>query len=302
MRLGVLAAFTLAAILWLAFCGGVAWLFSGRNHQGSGGIILFLIGFGLPAGVFYWLRQYVLYLLKLGHVAVLTRFITGEGLPAGVGQVQYGKQIVTERFSQMNVLFGVDALVTGIAGAFNRTLDWVANLIPIPGLDSVMELVHRIIIAATTYLDETIFSYNLARGDENVWRSSADGLVYYAQNAKPVLKTAVWCVILEYVLTFIAFILLLIPCWLISIPLPDNVGSFAWVFAIVLAGAVKSAVLRPLFLTMVATTFHVSAQNQEINLQYASMLEQATDKFRELSEKASTWARGSTQSAASSVN
>ena len=289
MRLGVLVAFTVAAVVWLAFCGGIAYLFSGKNHEGGGGVILFLIGFGLPAGLYYWLRQYILYLLKLGHIAVLTRFITGEGLPEGVNQVQYGKQIVTERFGETNVLFAVDSLVKGIANAFNRTLDFVAGFLPIPGLDSVMEIVHRIVKAATTYLDETIFSYNLARGDENVWRSSADGLVYYAQNAKPVLKTAVWCVVLEYVLTFVIFLVMLVPCWLLARPLPDSVSSFAWVFAILLAGAVRSALLRPLFLTMVATTFHKHAQNQEINPQYSSMLSQATDKFQELTQKANEW-------------
>ena len=291
-RLGVLLAFTLGAIVWLALCGGIAALFSSKEGGGGGGLILFMLGVGIPAGVYAWLRHYVLYLLKLGHIAVLTRLITDGSLPQGVNQVQFGKQIVTERFAQVNVLFVVDSLVTGVVRAFNRTLDWIAGLIPIPGLEGAMKVVGAVVHNATTYIDETFFSYNIARGDENVWRSSADALVYYGQNVKAVLKTAVWGLLLEYALTFAAFVIALIPAWLIGQILPGTVAGFAWVIAIVLAIVVRSAFLNPIFLTMVALTFHKHAQGQAIDISMAETLGRVSDKFRELSEKAKNWMAG----------
>ncbi len=293
MRLGAYVAFTVAAVIWLALVGGVAYMFSGKNGANSGGgLVLFLIGFGLPVGVFYWVRQYVLYLLKAGHIAVLTRFITIGTLPAGVNQVAYGKQIVTDKFGQTNVMFALDALIRGVTTAFNRTLDWVAGLIPIPGLDSLMKVVEKIIDNATTYIDESIFSYNLARNDENVWRSSVDGLVYYAQNAKAILRTAVWVLIIDYASTFGAFLICLIPAWMLKIVLPGAVQSWAWLFAVALAAGVRAAFLRPIFLTMVMLTYHQNAHAQPINLEMEGTLSSASDKFQELLGKAKSWTAG----------
>lgn len=299
MRLAVYVGFTLAAVVWLALVGGIAYLFSGKDgHDSGGGFFLFLIGFGLPAGLFFWLRQYVLYLLKAGHIAVLTQLITAGALPDGVNQVEYGKKIVTSKFGQTNVMFALDALIKGIILAFNRTLDWVAGLIPIPGLDSLMKVVEKVIDNATTYVDETIFSYNLARNDENIWRSSVDGVIYYAQNVKSILKTAVWVTVIDYGCTFAVFLVCLIPAWIFKVILPGSVASWAWVFAVALAACIRSAFLRPVFLTMVMLTYHKSIQGQPINLNMEQTLNSASDKFQELTGKAKSWVAGEGTAAA----
>jgi hypothetical protein len=292
IRLGVLAAFTLAAIIWLALVGGVAYLFSGKDGGGGGGLVLFFIGFGLPAGIYYWLRKYALYLLKCGHVAVLTKLITDGKLPDGINQVSYGKNIVIERFAQTNVLFAVDSMVTGTARSFNRTLDWISSFIPFPGMENLMQIVHKIVDNTTTYIDETILSYNLARGDENVWRSSKDGLVYYAANVKPILKTAVISILIEYAITCVIFLLCLIPCYFVSLVLPAMVSGYAWLFAVFMTGCIRAAFLQPLFLTMIALTFHKTVQNQPINENYVETLSSVSNKFIELKEKAAAFTAG----------
>lgn len=286
LRLGLMVAFIIAAVIWLIICGGVAYLFSGKNGDGGGGVIFFIISVLFPAGVFFWVRYYVFYLLKCGHVAVLTRLITHGDLPQGVNQVKYGKETVLKNFTQTNVLVAVDALVTGVASAFNRSLDWISNLIPIPGMDSIMKVVHLIVRRATTFLDETILSYNLARGDENVWRSSMDGLVYYAENAKPILKTAIISVLIQYLLTLLIFVLCLGPAYVIGLVLPEAAASYAWLIAVVLAEGVRSTLLEPIFLVMVALTFHKSIQNQPINEAWVAKLEAVSSKFGKLKQKA----------------
>ena len=298
IRLGVMIAFTVAAIIWLALCGGVAYLFSGRDGSGSGGgILLFIIGIGLPAGIFYWLRQYVLYLLKCGHVAVLTKLITDGSLPEGATQVEYGKKIVTDRFKETSILMVIDSFVTGITNAFNRTLDWISSMLPIPGMQSVMQVVHAVVRGTTTFVDETILSYNLARGDENFWRSSMDGLVYYAANVKPILKTAILSVIIQYAITFGLFLICLAPAYLVSMALPGAVSGFAWLVAVALAATIKSAFLDPVFFVMVALTFHKSVQNQPFDQASADTLNTVTGKFGELKAKALAYGSTATRAA-----
>jgi hypothetical protein len=288
MRLGVLVGFTAAAIVWFGIITAIASLFRGSGAEGIGGFA-FIVGFGVPFGLFIWMRRYVLYMLKAGHIVVLTRLITHGSLAEGVNQVEYGKERVKSSFGEVNILFAMDQLITGVVRSFNHTLNWVADFLPFPGLDQLMAIVNRILENATTYIDETIFSYNLARGDENHWRSARDGLVYYAQNWKPILKTATYSLLLEYALTFVLFLLFLGPVIGIGYFMPGNASSWMFIFAFALALCVRDAVLHPLFLVMVALTYHKAVQGQAIDPAMDVQLSALSDKFREIAEKAREW-------------
>jgi hypothetical protein len=63
------------------------------------------------------------------------------------------------------------------------------------------------------------------------------------------------------------------------------------IIASLLAANVRSAVLRPLFLTMVMVKFHALAQGQSIDLGWDERLNAASTKFGELEQKARAWVR-----------
>jgi hypothetical protein len=292
VRLGILVAFTfLGLAVWAVALLGF-WLFKRIPIVGLVWMLVVLGGAG-----WFWraILRYTLYMLKAAHIAVLTELVTkGEVGNGQQSMFSYGKEVVKERFGEINALFALDILVAGVVGAFNRTLDWVSSLLPVPGLDSITGVVKAVLRASTTYIDETILSYNLARGDDNVFRSSKDGLIYYAQNAKEVLKTGVFVVVLEKVLTVLIWAVMLAPAFGMSYFLPQT-GPFAFftvfIISCLLAANVRSAFLKPLFLTMVMIKFHTQIQNQAINETWDARLESASDKFRELKEKALTWGR-----------
>src|SRR5690606_5264965 len=71
------------------------------------------IGFGLSTGLLYLAREYLLYLVKAGHIAVLVELIDGRALPGGKGQIAYGTEIVRGRFAQVGVRFAMARLVPG---------------------------------------------------------------------------------------------------------------------------------------------------------------------------------------------
>ena len=289
-RFGVLLAASIIAIIWLAvMIGGGAWL---GAHIAS--VFGWVWGIGwLLCGSFVWgtILRYALHLIECGHVAVLTDLITKGRVGNGTEtQFAYGRRIVTERFAQANVLFGLNALVRGIVESFHRTLDWIADMLPIPGLDSIATLVNIVLKAATRYLDKVIFSYNLARASTDPWTSSREGLVYYAQNARPVLKTALWCVVLERVLTVLLFIVLLIPAGLVTLMLPQAMremgGVMTLLVALLLAGPVRAAFIKPLFLIMIMVRFHTSAEGQAIDPAWDARLAEISAKFRTLGSEA----------------
>jgi hypothetical protein len=290
VRFGILLAFSLVTIVWLILTVGVGSWLGARVHPFLG-LIWTVAGLGAYGYAWYFVVRYALYLVQAGHIAVLTELITrGEIGNGSTGMFEYGRRVVTDRFGQVNLLFALDLLIKGVVHAFNRTLDFLAHLLPIPGLQSVVGLVNAIVRAATGYIDETIFSYNLARGDENPWRSSKDALIYYCQNCKEILKTAVWVVVVDAVLTVIVWTVMLAPAFALLAILPRAIapGGFvgALVIAVLLAWSVRQAFVKPALLVMVMTKFHVVVRNQAINLEWDQRLSSVSRKFQDIKDKA----------------
>jgi hypothetical protein len=289
-RFAILLGCAVACIVWIVVAfGGAAWL---GNHIASAfGFVWLLICLGGAGFIWGTILRYFLHLLSCGHVAVLTELITrGQVGNGSESMLEYGKRVVTERFGQVNALYGLNLLVRGILASFHRTLDWIGEILPIPGLEGLSNLVNMILRAATRYLDKVILSYNLARGDEDPWRGAREGMVYYAQNAVPILKTAVWIVILERVLTVVLWLLLLAPAAAITMMLPRSVHEQAGVVTIlvaaILAGPLRAAFLKPLFLIMMMVRFHALIENQPINQEWDARLATISDKFRDLGTQA----------------
>jgi hypothetical protein len=282
-RFGILLACTVAGIAWIAVTlGGTAWL---ADHVANvfGGIwfIACVLGVG-----WFWgtVLRYALHLVACGHVAVLTDLITvGQVGNGSESMLAYGKKIVLQRFGQVNLLFGMNLLVRGILNSFHNTLDWIDQMIPVPGLESLSNLLTLILRAATRYMDKVILSYNLARGGGDPWTGAREGLVYYAQNARPILMTSVWIVIQEKVLTFVLFLLLLAPAGLVTVRLPaatrESGGLVTVLIAVLLAATLRSAFIKPLFLIMVMVRFHALTENQPIDAAWDQRLASVSDKF-----------------------
>jgi hypothetical protein len=290
MRFAVMLAFTVATVIWITITfGGMAFL--GDHIAPIFGFVWLVLCGGLFSYVWWGLLRYGLHLIACGHVAVLTELITKGAVGNGTESMfAYGRRIVTDRIGQVSVLFGLNALVRGILESFHRTLDWIGEMLPIPGLESLSNLVNLILRAATRYLDKAIFSYSLARGDAEPWEAAREGIIYYAQNAKPILKTAIWVVILERVLSVVMWVVLLAPAAAITLLLPHAVrdtGSIVSVLiAVLLAGSVRSAFVKPLFLIMILVRFHTVIEGQPINETWDGRLSAVSTQFATLGRNA----------------
>jgi hypothetical protein len=81
-------------------------------------------------------------------------------------------------------------------------------------------------------------------------------------------------------------------CWLMLALLPLSMKPagmlFGFVVSVLLAWSVRQAFLKPVFLVMVMTKFHVLVRNQAINLEWDERLSSLSGKFRDLKDKALT--------------
>jgi hypothetical protein len=94
-------------------------------------------------------------------------------------------------------------------------------------------------------------------------------------------------VILERVLIFVLWLLLLAPAATITVMLPAGVresgGIVTVLIAILLAGTLRSSFIKPLFLIMMMVRFHALTEDQPINQDWDARLASVSDKFASLS-------------------
>ena len=291
-------AITLAYILMTGIGAGIGYgIGMVGGEPGAFSFFGGLIGFGIMSAIAYLLREYLLYMVKAGHIAVLVELMEGKEIPGGRGQIDYAQSVVRERFAQSSVLFAVDQLIKVILRAFNRIFFSIANFIPIPGVQGIAKFINTVINLSLTYLDEVILAYLIRTDSKNPWAGSRTALILYAQNYKAFLKNAFFLALVIWGLTFLVFFLILGPMIVIVNFIPAVAGPLALITALVFAWGVKQAVIEPIGMTALMQVFFKVTEGQQPNPEWENKLESVSKKFGELKSKAGDWDRNQGQPA-----
>ncbi|MFC5384428.1 hypothetical protein ACFPLB_00415 [Aquamicrobium segne] len=292
LRMAVYFGAALAYVLVTGAGAGIGWGIGGFGDSGFqanatiwGGVI----GFGLVGTVMYLAREYVLYIVKAGHIAVLVKLLDGEQMPEGRSQIAYARQEVTKRFAQASVLFGVDQLVKGVLRAITGLVRGIMSILPIPGAKQFVSIVHAFLRIAVGFIDEVILAYAIRTKSDNAWASAQTGLVLYAQNYKPMLKNAAWLALIVYGLSFVVFLVMLAPAALAVYLIPGAWSAGGIVFALIFAWAVKAALLEPFAITCMMEVYFRTIAGQAPDPAWEAKLDSLSAKFTRLKEKARTY-------------
>lgn len=276
---------------------GLGW-FGGPDSQAGFAFWGGLIGFGLTATAIYLLREYLLYTVKAGHIAVLVELMDGKDLPDGQGQVAYGAKVVKERFVQSSALFGLDQLVKGVIRAISGFVEGIASVLPIPGLNGLVSLFRAFMKVAVGFVDEVILAHAIRTRSDNAWASAREALVLYGQNYQPMLKNAAFIALFTYIIAILVFLFMLAPAAALVYLMPGSWSAGGLVFAIIFAWAVKAAVLEPLAITLMMQVYFKVTAGQTPNPEWDEKLSQMSDKFVEIKEKAFSAGPGKTATGA----
>lgn len=252
------------------------------------------LGFVLTAGVIYFLREYILYIVKAGHIAVMVELLEGRDLPEGKGQIAYAQAMVKERFGTSSILFGIDQLVKGVVRAITGLIHGIASFLPIPGLDKIMGVVRAYLRVAVGLIDEVILAQIFRTRSENPWETARDAVVLYGQNAKPMLINAAWITLITYALSFVVFLLMLAPAGAVVYLIPGAWSAGGFIFAILFAWAVKVALIEPFAIACLLQAYFKVTAGQEPKPEWAAKLDSASNKFGKLVDKAKGWVGGKT--------
>ncbi|MEQ1770111.1 MAG: hypothetical protein ABL879_09745 [Devosia sp.] len=294
-RIIVYAGIAIAYVLVTGVGVGVGWgvgAFGDMDFRAGSMLWGGLIGFGLTAGTLYFLREYILYIVKAGHIAVLVELIDGRGVPEGQGQITYATQMVRERFAEASVLFGVDQLIKGVVGAILGLVQGIVSLLPIPGLQNAVGVVKAFLRLSVGLVDEVILGYAFRTAATNPWQSSQTALVLYAQNYKVMLKNAAWLTLITYGVSFIVFLVMLIPASALVWAIPNAWGAGGFVFALIFAWAVKAALIEPFAIAATMDVYFRVIEGQTPDPAWDERITQVSRKFNQLKERAANWAGG----------
>lgn len=238
-------------------------------------------------------ERYILYLIKAGHVAVITELAQKGGLPPGANQISYGKDMVLQRFGSVSVLAAVDVLVEG---AVRQILRWLTGAVQrltfIPGLGLLWALVRQALSVAGNYIDEAVFSYILTHQAQNVWQTAADGVVLYAQGWRRILGTALLVVVVVIGGWLLVFLLTLLPLLGLAELLAEAremkflFPFFALLAAVLIANGVRAALVDPFATVAMIVAYNRVMQEEVPRRDMYRTLADVSQKFRLLTRRA----------------
>ncbi len=247
-------------------------------------------GFGLTAGVIFFLRDYVLYIVKAGHIAVMVALMRGAEVPGGRGQIDHARAMVAERFGTASALFGLDLVIKGVVGAITGLIQGLMAILPIPGLDKIMGVVRAYLRLSVGLVDEVILGHLIDTKAENPWKGAQEGLVLYGQNARVMMVNAAWLTAIVWLVSVGVFVAMLAPATAVVYLMPGNMTAAGFAFAFVFAWAVKAALIEPFAIACLLQVFFKVTAGQVPNPEWEAKLARASDKFRGLGAQAASWA------------
>jgi hypothetical protein len=289
LRMAVYFGIALGYILVTGVGAGVGWGVGGfgdEEFRASTTMWGGFAGFGIFGAIMYWAREYILYIVKAGHIAVLIELIDGKPIPQGRSQFEHATAVVKQRFPEASVLFAIDQLIKGVIRAITGLVRGILTILPIPGAQQVGGILSAFLRVAVGFVDEVILAYAIRTNSTNPWVSAKEALVLYGQNSKVMLKNAAWLAIIVYGLSFLVFLVMLAPAALVVYLIPGAWSAGGVVFALLFAWSVKAALLEPFAITCMMQVYFRVIEGQKPNPEWEAKLENMSAKFRKLKDRA----------------
>lgn len=244
-----------------------------------------VVGFGLLTAGLHFTREYVLYPVKVAHLAALVRLLDGQPIRDGKAQISDALDAVRDRFPETCALLAVDQVVKRVLRTFNEAALTAKSRIPVSPLQPAVRFVHGAIAQSLTHVDATLSAYIVRAGQGHSWDAARDGLVLYAQNYRHLLKNALWLAAFTWLPTLAAFVLLLAPVSTLVAWMPSGAGFWGFAIAIVTTWGIKSAVIDPVAAACMIQVYSKITAGQSPSWTWVQKLNALSGAFRDLGEK-----------------
>jgi hypothetical protein len=273
MTSATIALATIAACAWVGFRIGAS---SGEDAAYMGGAIGALVGFSLFMSITYILQEYVFYLLKAAHIAILAELIHGSVIEPS-RQLETGVAIVRQHILASMTLFAVDQAIKSLIGVVSRFVNRGFSSFGSSG-SSLSHIVQSYFGIVFGLADELILAYIL-RAQEKAPRDAArEGAAHYAQNIKALMSSAFALTIIHLLLSALFYGAALAGLFVIAYFQGISISSgIIMMYLIIAAGAMMRAFATPLILTCQMQVFFTAIENQTPDTRWFDRLTKSND-------------------------
>jgi hypothetical protein len=281
IRLAVYVAFFIGICIYTA----IAVFFLGLvQKSGVMSLVVFAVFGGGGWAIYSFVREYITYMIKAAHIAVITELAMNGSIPDGFSMYKYGVEKVKAQFATANILFGLDRLVAGSVKQIQRAIGGIGAFFSfIPGVKGLTDVLNLFVDIILNYVDECIMSYIFIHKGENEWKSAADAIVLYVQNWKSVLKMGAKLLVFILVFVVIGYILFI---GIFSGLFSSASGIIPIIITLIFAITLKAAILDSIVMVYMVTNFLQVSANQTPAYDLYGQIEGWSKKFTDIMGKA----------------
>ena len=248
-------------------------------------VILMIVWLSVAYGIKALITHYFGYLVKAGHVAVITESMINGKIPEHY--FEFGLQQVKAKFVSSNAFFAVDRLISGAVRQIQNQMERIGSwLNGVPGIGVFIQILNLFISISLNYIDECCMGYTFYKKNENTFKSAADGVVIYAQNWKTILKNAAMTTALVLVLMGGMLISLFLGISVLFSAIHIN-GGFAIIPAFFITLVIKYAFVDSWILVKTMCTYMQVAPQTTISFDLYSKLSKVSSQFKKLYQQGS---------------
>jgi hypothetical protein len=265
--------------------GGV----SGRAPGAFWGAIA---GCALVALLLWWLREYILFLVRAGHVAAMLLADDEPPAPAAQGIVGQALALVQQRFREIRTLLAIERCVHGSLASFVAIVDPAANVLPAEAR-SLAGPINATLGASLGFLTDVVLAKPLSTRRGNAWSEARDGVLLLAQTRNVTMRNALQLAAISWCITFVIFLIALTPASSFAQAHPSGGGPITLLFAGIFAWSCKQAFIEPFVIGSMLQAYLRAIAGQRPDPGWDASLTEASEPFRELKARATGSSRAS---------
>lgn len=243
-----------SACAWTGFAIGSA---SGEDAAYTGGAIGAFAGFLFFAITIYLLREYIFYLLKAAHIAVIAELLHGTAIPPS-RQIGFGLNLVCDHLLAGTTLFAIDQLIESLINGFSDLVN--RGLGGVGGGSGAGYFLQSFLGTLFGLTDEIALAYIMRRREKPPLEAAREGMACYARNLQIMTGNALSLTIITIALSalFYAAALTGAAAILYSRTFTAATAAIA-IYLPAAAWAMTRAFVKPLALTCLMQVFFAAA-------------------------------------------
>jgi hypothetical protein len=277
---GIAAAFASAVAGGFGIGTGIGMLL-GAAARAPGGFWGAVSGFAFIVLLLWWLREYLLYLVEVGHAAAISLALDQVKTPGLQGSIAAAMSAVQRKFRDASVLVAADRYARGTIDDLLRSVDVPSALLP-ETFALPRNITKRVLRVSLGCVASTVLARTVVGKARNPYSDLRDNLILLAQNHDILFRNAILLAAGSYIVCFFVFLLSLIPAFAVTRAFPGGSGLIALALAGAFAWSFQRALIEPVITASFLELFRRVTRGQAPEPDWDMKLEEISESYGEV--------------------